>query len=68
MSIFDSITKLADRNGDGKITKDDLDTLAGKDGKTDELLQQLREQADRNEDGKIDIKDIQHLKESLTKK
>lgn len=55
MSLFDSLQKVADRNGDGKITKEDLDAL--KSPENTEKINQLKSMADSNKDGKLDISD-----------
>jgi len=60
MSILDDIKAKADTNGDGKISKDDLEALKG--GEHDEIIEQLKSKADLNDDGKLDLSDLKDVK------
>ncbi len=62
MSIFDDIKAKADANGDGKLTKDDLETL--RDKLPADKLDSLKAKADANGDGKLDLADLAGLKEA----
>lgn len=59
MNILDQLKGLADRNGDGKINKEDLDAL--KDGSNDSVLDKLKEVADQNDDGKLNLDDAKNI-------
>lgn len=59
MDIVDIIKSQMDLNKDGKLSKEDLESL--KDGKSNALIDQLKKQADLNKDGKIDAKDLSKI-------
>ncbi|PID31844.1 hypothetical protein CR970_03700 [Candidatus Saccharibacteria bacterium] len=59
MSMFDDLKAKADANGDGKISKEDLDSL--RDQLPGDQLDKLKNLADQNDDGKIDLNDIKSL-------
>ena len=59
MSIFDDIKAKADANGDGRLTKDDLNDFEGK--LPQDQLDHLKQLADQNDDGKIDFRDVQNF-------
>jgi Ca2+-binding EF-hand superfamily protein len=59
MELLNQLTQLADKNGDGKLSVEDLESLKG--GANDQILQQLQDKADQNGDGKLDISDLQNL-------
>ncbi len=65
MGLFDDIKAKADANGDGKITKDDIDDLKNTFDTYSKQLENLRGIADSNGDGKIDMKDIQGAVDKL---
>jgi hypothetical protein len=55
MSFFDDLKAKADRNDDGKINMDDLESLRG--GDNDGLIDRLKEKA-AGSDGKLDMDDV----------
>ena len=59
MSLFDDLKKRADVNGDGKITKEDLDAVNSPENK--EKVDALKKVADSNHDGKVDLSDAKNL-------
>lgn len=59
MELFEQLKNIADKNGDGKIGFEDLETL--KNGENNSLIDQLEQQADQNADGKLDISDLEGL-------
>lgn len=59
MNLFDDIKAKADANGDGKLTKDDLNDLEGK--VPADKLEELKNIADQNHDGKVDFADVQNF-------
>ncbi|RYF27731.1 MAG: hypothetical protein EOO17_05745 [Chloroflexi bacterium] len=74
MSLFDSLKAKADVNGDGKITKADLDALKSPENK--QKIDDLKTKADQNKDGKLDMQDLKganlgqlakDIKDSFTK-
>ena len=59
MNLFDELKKRADVNGDGKITKEDLDALNSPENKA--KIDELKKTADSNKDGKLDLSDVKSL-------
>ncbi len=59
MSLIDDLKSRADQNGDGKITKEDLESLQDKLPK--DQLEKLKSVADQNGDGKVDMNDVKNL-------
>jgi hypothetical protein len=59
MGLFDALKAKADMNGDGKITKEDLESLKSPENK--DKIEQLKGVADRNKDGKLDLSDAKGL-------
>ncbi len=59
MSIFDDLKAKADANGDGKISKEDLESL--RDKLPADTLDGLKAKADANGDGKLDLADLKDL-------
>ncbi len=59
MSLIDDLKARADQNGDGKISKEDLENLQDKLPK--DQLEKLKGIADQNGDGKIDMNDVKNL-------
>ncbi len=59
MSIFDDLKAKADANGDGKLTKDDLEAL--RDKLPADKVDELKKKADTNSDGKVDLADLKDL-------
>lgn len=63
MDLLDMLKDKADRNGDGKITKEDLQ-VAEKDKDVDTSdgnFAKLKDLLDHNDDGKINLEDAQDL-------
>lgn len=56
MNLFDNLKAKADINGDGKITKADLDALKSPENK--QKIDDLKAKADQNKDGKLDLQDV----------
>ena len=56
MSLLDDLKAKADANGDGKISKEDIEAL--KKGNDDSMLDKLKDLADQNDDGKINFEDV----------
>jgi Ca2+-binding EF-hand superfamily protein len=70
MALFDDMKKLADKNGDGKITKEDWDKFKSEaDDATREKLDGFEKSLSADSDGDFDFEDVkQHfgnLKERL---
>ena len=65
MSLLEDLKKMADRNGDGRLSKEDLDSLKGNDGDNNQWIEKLKEKADHNGDGKIGKEDLSGLTDSL---
>jgi Ca2+-binding EF-hand superfamily protein len=65
MSLIDELKKKADQNGDGRISKEDLDELKGGNDGDNIWLDKLKAQADQNGDGKIGLDDFSGLHDSL---
>lgn len=61
MGFLDDLKSKADANGDGKITKDDLDALANDHGDLKDQVEKLKSLADQNEDGKLSIDDAKNI-------
>ena len=59
MGLFDALKAKADANGDGKVTKEDLDALQSPENKG--KIDQLKSIADHNKDGKLDVNDVKNL-------
>jgi len=59
MDLVGEVQKLADANGDGKLSTDDLASLKEKFPDQTELLDKAKDAADQNSDGKVDLADIQ---------
>ncbi len=59
MSLFDDLKKRADVNGDGKITKADLDAVKSPENK--QKIDGLKKIADSNKDGKINLSDAKDI-------
>ncbi len=59
MSLVEEVQKLADANGDGKLSVEDLGSLKEKFPDQSELLDKAKGIADQNGDGKIDLADVQ---------
>ena len=59
MSLIDDLKAKADRNGDGKLNAEDLESL--KDGLNNEQLDRLKQLADRNQDGKLSWDDVKNI-------
>ena len=59
MSLVDDLKAKADRNGDGKISKEDLEGM--KNGENDSHIDKLKDLADRNGDGKIGLDDAKNI-------
>lgn len=59
MSIFDDLKAKADLNSDGKLSKEDIDSLKEK-GLTQDVIGKLKGLADQNDDGKINLDDIKN--------
>ena len=62
-SLKQKVTDIGDKNGDGRLSKDDLEKL--KDGTNDDHIEKLKARADTNEDGKVDMSDLGSLKDKL---
>lgn len=62
----DKVQDMGDQNGDGRLSKEDLENL--KDGSNNEHIDQLKAKADANEDGKVDASDLGDLKDKLFNK
>lgn len=59
MTLFDDMKKLADKNNDGKITKDDWDTLKSEaDDTTRERLEEFEKSLSADRDGDFDLDDV----------
>lgn len=56
MNLLDQLKNAADRNGDGRLNKDDLEAL--KDGSNNEILDKMKDMADQNNDGKVSFDDV----------
>ena len=56
--ITDAQTK-ADANGDGKLSTEDIDTLAEKHGIDSRVVDTLKAKADANGDGRLGVEDLQ---------
>ena len=68
MSVFDDLQKLADKNGDGKIDKADLDAYIGDSSEqAGKIVADLKKKADANSDGKIDMSELNGVKDQLEK-
>lgn len=70
MSTFDNLKAKADINGDGKLSKEDIDSLKDK-GLPQDAIEKLKGLADHNDDGKINLDDIKNngltdVKDKLT--
>ncbi len=61
MDLVAEVQKLADANGDGKLSVDDLNSLKEKFPDQAELLDKAKDAADQNGDGKVDLADLQGL-------
>lgn len=59
MALFDELKKRADVNGDGKITKEDLDAVNSPENK--QKVDELKKVADSNKDGKVDLSDVKGI-------
>lgn len=59
MALLDDLKKRADANGDGKLTKADLDSFNTPENK--QKIDELKKTADRNGDGKVDFSDAKGL-------
>lgn len=59
MSVLDDLQKLADGNGDGKLTADDLESM--KDKIPADKFDEMKKMADSNDDGKINFADLKSL-------
>lgn len=60
MSIIDDIKARVDANGDGKISKEDLESLQAE-GENNQIIEKLKEFADQNGDGSISLDDIKSI-------
>ena len=58
-TIADAKAK-ADTNGDGKLSIDDLHSLAQDHGVDSGVIDNLKDMADANDDGKIDFEDVRN--------
>lgn len=58
MSFIDDLKAKADANGDGKLSKDDLESLKKEDNGS--KIEQLKA-ADQNNDGKISFDDVKNF-------
>ena len=72
MDFIKILQQKADANGDGKITKEDLEQVKDTLSKHNDTLQKLKDKADANGDGKVDLgeakkslNDISNLKDKL---
>ena len=72
MDFIKILQQKADANGDGKITKEDLEQVKDTLSKHNDTLQKLKDKADANGDGKVDLdeakkslNDISNLKDTL---
>lgn len=61
MDLFSEVKKLADANGDGKLSTDDIAALREKYPEQSGMLDKAKELADQNNDGKVDLRDLQNL-------
>ncbi len=61
MGLLDDLKSKADANGDGKITKDDLDALANDNSDLKDQVEKLKTLADQNEDGKLSMDDTKNI-------
>lgn len=59
MDIFGKLQEAVDRNGDGKISKEDLEAL--KEFDNNGILDKLKSVADQNNDGKISLDDAKNI-------
>ncbi len=59
MSLIEDIKAKADQSGDGKVSKDDLESM--KDGNNDGIIDKLKGMADQNEDGRLSFDDIKSI-------
>lgn len=59
MALMDELKKYADANGDGKLSKADLDTFNTPENK--QKIDELKMAADRNSDGKVDFNDAKGM-------
>ena len=59
MSLFDQIKNRGDANGDGRVTKQDLDSF--RNDQNSSKIDQLKEIADQNDDGKLSLDDIKNF-------
>ena len=59
MGLIDDIKAKADKNGDGKASKEDLESL--RDGNNDGVIDKLKSIADQNGDGKISLDDVKSI-------
>lgn len=59
MDLVGEVQKIADANGDGKLSVEDLDSLKQKFPDQADLLDKAKAIADQNGDGKIDLADMQ---------
>lgn len=59
MSLIDDLKAKADANGDGKLSKDDLESLKNEDNGS--TIDQLKAVADQNNDGKINFDDVKNF-------
>ena len=56
------VFNIFDKNGDGKISLDELKTVLGGNGKSDEMFRRMIKEADTNGDGEIDLEEfIAHI-------
>lgn len=65
MSLLDDLKSKADKNDDGRLDKDDLESLKNGDGNHDTWLDKLKDKADQNGDGKVGMDDFSGLKDGL---
>lgn len=59
MALLDDLKAKADLNGDGTISKEDLDALRSEENSG--TLDKLKALADQNADGKISMDDVSHF-------
>lgn len=59
MGLIDDLKAKADVNGDGKITKEDLEALNSAENRA--KIEELKQIADANKDGMLDINDAKGL-------
>lgn len=59
MGLLDDLKAKADVNGDGKITKEDLEAL--KSGDNADMVDKLKGLADQNDDGKLNLDDVKNF-------